>query len=148
MIISFEASANVDTTYFGYFSMIYDQDFFNDIKVTLTEIPKDDILKFSMDTEKIKLLFGEIHTIRRVINIASIEKDKFSDVFKINFNSLVAQRFISVSLNIDRDYFYFTAFYESKKDKRIIEFQSLNFDVRFIDILQSKYIKCQESMVN
>ena len=89
MIISFEASANVDTTYFGYFSMIYDQDFFNDIKVTLTEIPKDVILKFSMDTEKIKLLFGEIHTIRRVINIASIEKDKFSDVFKINFNSII-----------------------------------------------------------
>ena len=46
MIISFEASANVDTTYFGYFSMIYDQDFFNDIKVTLTEIPKDVILKY------------------------------------------------------------------------------------------------------
>ena len=36
MIISFEASANVDTTLFGYFSMQYDPEFFNDIKEKLT----------------------------------------------------------------------------------------------------------------
>jgi len=148
MIISFEASANVDTTYFGYFSMIYDKDFFDDIKVTLTEIPKDDTLKFSMDTEKIKLLFAEFHTIRKIINISAIEKDKFTDVFKGNFDSVVAKRFDTIHLNVDRDYFYFTAQYESKKDKRIIEFQSLNFDVRFIDILETRYRKQELVMVN
>ena len=148
MIISFEASANIDTTSFGYFSMIYDKDFFDDIKVTLTEIPKDDTLRFSMDTEKIKLLFGEHYSMRRIITISEIEKDKFTDVFKMGFNSVVVKRFISVALNIDRDYFYFTAFYESKKDKRIIEFQSLNFDVRFINMLHNKYRQSELVMVN
>ena len=41
MIISFEASANVDSTLFGYFSMEYDPEFFSDIKENLTEIPKN-----------------------------------------------------------------------------------------------------------
>ena len=40
MIISFEASANIDTDYFGYFSMKYDPEFFSDIKENITEISK------------------------------------------------------------------------------------------------------------
>ena len=63
MIISFEASANVDTTLFGYFSMEYDPELFNDIKENLTEISKEEPISFSLDTDEVKLLQGSYHNI-------------------------------------------------------------------------------------
>jgi hypothetical protein len=140
MIVSFEASANVDTTLFGYFSLKYDQDFFQDIKENLIDIKKDDLLSFSISEDDIKLLFGEYHTIRRFIKIADVELQKFTDVFSLEFDSVSLKKFKSVKLNIDKDYFYFTGIYESARHKTI-EFQSLNFDTRFIDSLHKTYNK-------
>jgi hypothetical protein len=51
-------------------------------------------------------------------------------------------------LHIDKDYFYFTGHHENLDGTKPVEFQSLNFDVRFIDTIQNQFIKHQESMVN
>ena len=50
MVISFEASANIDTNSFGYFSMKYDPDLFSDIKENLTEIFKAEPVSFSLSS--------------------------------------------------------------------------------------------------
>ena len=146
MIISFEASANVDTTLFGYFSMEYDPELFSDIKENLTEISKNEPLSFKLDTNDVKLLQGAFHNIRRIICIPDIEKNKFTYVFKRNFESGTAKKFKYAKLHIDKDYFYFTGNYETGNNP--IEFQSLNFDTRFIESLEYKYKKHQENMVN
>ncbi len=145
MIISFEASANIDTTSFGYFSMKYDPDLFSDIKENLTEISKNEPLSFSLDTDDIKLLYGEYHSVRKLVKIADIETQKFTDVLKVDFKNITLKQFKKVKLHIDKDYFYFTGYYETKNSKQNIEFQSLNFDARFIDTLEKKY---KEIVVN
>jgi hypothetical protein len=139
MIISFEASANVDTTLFGYFSMEYDPDFFSDIKENLTEISKDQTLAFKLDTEELKLLQGKYENIKRVISISDVERNKFTDVFKRDFDTSTFKKFKHCKLHIDNDYFYFTGYYETPKNQ--IEFQSLNFDTGFIERLEKKYNK-------
>ena len=144
MIISFEASANVDTSLFGYFSMQYDPEFFSDIKENLTEISKEEILTFKLSPEEIKLLQGSYDNIKKVINISDVEQNKFTSVFKRKFDSTGFKIFKNVKLHIDRDYFYFTGFYDTLRGTNPIEFQSLNFDVRFIESLEHKY----KSMVN
>lgn len=146
MIISFEASANIDTTLFGYFSMQYDSDFLSAIKENLTEIKKNEVLSFSCDLDKIKLVYGEFHSVRRTLKIADVESNKFTTVFNANFDHVLIKRFHSVKVNIDKDYFYFTGLYETK-GKKLIEFQSLNFDTRFIDSVHKAYRK-QELVVN
>ncbi len=147
MIISFEASANIDTTLFGYFSMQYDPDFFSDIKENLTEISKKDTLTFKLDPEEIKLLQGSYEHVRRIISLPDVEHNKVTGVFKRNFDTSVFKIFKSAKLHIDRDYFYFTGHYENKDGTKPVEFQSLNFDARFIDSLQKIYAK-QEIVVN
>ena len=87
MIISFEASANVDTTLFGYFSMEYDPEFFNDIKENLTEISKEDTLTFNLDPEEVKLIHSSYDNVKKVISIAEVEENKFTTVFKRKFDS-------------------------------------------------------------
>ena len=144
MIVSFEASANVDSTAFGYFSLKYDPDFFQDIKENLIDIKKDDLVSFPLDKNEIKLLYGEFHYIRRIIKITDIEQQKFTNLFNADFDAR-AKIFNTIKLNIDKDYFYFTGTYEGK-GKKMIEFQSLNFDTRFIDSLHKTYNK-QQSMV-
>jgi hypothetical protein len=144
MIISFEASANVDTTLFGYFTMQYDPEFFSDIKENLTEISKNDTLTFSLDPEEIKLLHGKFENVKRVISITEVEQNKFTSVFKRKFDSSGFKNFKYVKLHIDRDYFYFTGHHENKDGTKPVEFQSLNFDVRFIDSLEQTY----KSVVN
>ena len=144
MIISFEASANVDTTLFGYFSMQYDPEFFSDIKENLTEISKEETLTFNLSPEEIKLLQGSYHNLKKVINISEVEQNKFTSVFTRKFDSTGFKIFKDVKLHIDRDYFYFTGFYDTQKGTNPIEFQSLNFDTRFIDSLEHKY----KSVVN
>lgn len=144
MIVSFEASANVDTTLFGYFSMRYDPDFFQDIKENLTEIKKDKLLSFSCDLNEIKLVYGEFHSVRRTLKVSDVEANKFTTIFNGNFEHTLIKKFESVKLFIDKDYFYFTGLYI--KGSKTIEFQSLNFDTRFIDSLQKAYNK-QECMV-
>jgi hypothetical protein len=52
--------------------------------------------------------------------------------------------FKKVKLHIDKDYFYFTGFYDTQRGTNPIEFQSLNFDLRFIESLENKY----KSVVN
>jgi hypothetical protein len=89
MIISFEASANIDTTLFGYFSMQYDPDFFSDIKENLTEISKKDTLTFKLDPEEIKLLQGSYENVRRIISLPDVEHNKVTGVFKRNFDTSV-----------------------------------------------------------
>ena len=144
MIISFEASANIDTTLFGYFSMQYDPEFFSDIKENLTEISKKDTLSFKLDPEEVKLLHGSYENVRRIISLPEVEKNKFTNVFKRKFETSVFKKFKNVKLHIDKDYFYFTGFYATQKGTNPIEFQSLNFDVRFIESLENKY----KSVVN
>lgn len=144
MIISFEASANIDTSLFGYFSMQYDPEFFSDIKENLTEISKDDTLSFKLNPEEIKLLQGSYDNIKKVISISEVEQNKFTSVFKRKFDSTGFKIFKNVKLHIDRDYFYFTGFYDTQRGTNPIEFQSLNFDVRFIESLENKY----KSVVN
>jgi hypothetical protein len=148
MIISFEASANVDSTLFGYFSMEYDPDFFSDIKENLTDIPKSKPLAFKLDIDNVKLLQGAFHNIRRIICIPDVEKNKFTYVFKRNFETGTAKKFKFAKLHIDKDYFYFTGHHENVDGTKPVEFQSLNFDARFIDTIQNQYIKHQENMVN
>jgi hypothetical protein len=148
MIISFEASASVDTTLFGYFSMEYDPEFFSDIKENLTDIPKSKPLAFKLDTDNVKLLQGAFHTIRRIICVPDIEQHKFTYVFKRNFQAGTAKKFKYAKLHIDKDYFYFTGHHENLDGTKPVEFQSLNFDARFIDTIQNQFIKHQESMVN
>jgi hypothetical protein len=145
MIISFEASANVDTTLFGYFSMEYDPEFFSDIKENLTEISKDDTISFKLDPEDIKLLQGKFENVKRVISVSDVEQNKFTNVFKRKFDSSGFKTFKYVKLHIDKDYFYFTGHHENKDGTKPVEFQSLNFDARFIDSLEKKY---KENMVN
>ena len=147
MIISFEASANIDTTLFGYFSMQYDPEFFNDIKENLTEISKKDTLTFKLDPEEIKLLQGSYDNVRRIISLPDVEHNKVTSVFRRNFDTSVFKIFKNAKLHIDRDYFYFTGHYENKDGTKPVEFQSLNFDARFIDNLQKVYAK-QEIVVN
>lgn len=144
MIISFEASANVDTTLFGYFSMQYDPEFFSDIKENLTEISKKDTLSFKLDPEEIKLLQGSYENVRRIISLTEVEQNKFTSVFRRSFDTSIFKKFKNVKLHIDRDYFYFTGFYATQKGTNPIEFQSLNFDVRFIESLENNY----KSVVN
>ena len=139
MIISFEASANIDTTLFGYFSMQYDPEFFSDIKENLTEISKKDTLSFKLDPEEVKLLQGSYENVRRIISLPQVEKNKFTDVFKRNFDTSVFKKFKNVKLHIDRDYFYFTGHHENKDGTKPVEFQSLNFDVRFIESLENNF---------
>lgn len=146
MIISFEASANIDTTLFGYFSMEYDPELFSDIKENLTEISKNEPLSFKLNTDNVKLLQGAFHNIRRIISIPDIEQNKFTDVLKREFDTSTFKKFKQCKLHIDKDYFYFTGHYETGNNP--IEFQSLNFDTRFIESLEYKYKKCQESVVN
>jgi hypothetical protein len=148
MIISFEASASVDTTLFGYFSMEYDPEFFSDIRENLTEIPKNQPIAFKLDTDSVKLLQGAFHTIRRIICVPDIEQHKFTYVFKRNFQAGTAKKFKFAKLHIDKDYFYFTGHHENVDGTKPVEFQSLNFDARFIDTIQNQYIKHQENMVN
>ncbi len=137
MIISFEASANIDTTSFGYFSMKYDPELFSDIKENITEISKKEALSFSLDTSDVKLLYGTYHYLRKMITVSDIESNKFTDKLRIDFDHARMKQFQKVNLHIDKDYFYFTGYYETSKSK--IEFQSLNFDARFIDTLEKKY---------
>ena len=144
MIVSFEASANVDTTLFGYFSLKYDHDFFQDIKENLIDIKKDDLLSFSLSDDDIRLLFGEYHSIRRFIKISDVEIQKYTNVFNLDFDSVSVKKFKSIKLNIDKDYFYFTGRHENKDGTKPVEFQSLNFDVRFLESLENTY----KSMVN
>jgi len=144
MIISFEASANVDTSLFGYFSMQYDPEFFSDIRENLTEISKEETLTFNLSPEEIKLLQGSYHNLKKVINISEVEQNKFTSVFTRKFDSTGFKIFKDVKLHIDRDYFYFTGFYDTQKGTNPIEFQSLNFDVRFIENLEQRY----KSVVN
>ena len=144
MIISFEASANVDTTLFGYFSMQYDPEFFNDIKENLTEISKEDTLSFKLDPEEVKLLQGSYENVKRIICISDVEQNKFTNVFKRKFDTSGFKKFNNVKLHIDKDYFYFTGHHENQNGTKPVEFQSLNFDVRFIETLEHKY----KSMVN
>jgi len=148
MIISFEASANVDTTLFGYFSMEYDPELFSDIKENLTEISKNEPLSFKLDTNDVKLLQGAFHNIRRIICIPDVEQNKFTDVLKREFDTSTFKKFKQCKLHIDKDYFYFTGHHENVDGKKPVEFQSLNFDARFIDTIQNQYIKHQENMVN
>ena len=140
MIVSFEASANVDTTLFGYFAMKYDPELFQDIRENLTEIHKDKLLSFPCDTESIKLVYGEFHSVKKILKVPDVEAHKFTTVFKAKFEHVMTKRFESVKLNIDRDYFYFTGLYIAK-GRKLIEFQSLNFDTRFIDAVQNAYNK-------
>ncbi len=144
MIISFEASANVDTTLFGYFSMQYDPEFFLDIKENLTEISKKETLTFKLSPQDIKLLQGSYDNIKKVISISEVEQNKFTSVFKRKFDSTGFKIFKDIKLHIDSDYFYFTGFYDNLRGTNPIEFQSLNFDVRFIDTLEQRY----KSVVN
>ncbi len=137
MIISFEASANVDCEQLGYFSMKYDPEFFSDIKENITEISKKEALSFSLDTSDVKLLYGTYHYLRKMITVSDIENNKFTDKLRIDFDHARMKQFKKVKLHIDRDYFYFTGYYETSKSK--IQFQSLNFDARFIDTLEKKY---------
>ena len=144
MIISFEASANVDTTLFGYFSMQYDPEFFSDIKENLTEISKEDTITFKLNPEEIKLLQGSYENVRRIISLPEVEENKFTSVFRRSFDTSIFKTFKNIKLHIDRDYFYFTGFYDNLKGTNPIEFQSLNFDVRFIENLEQRY----KSVVN
>ena len=137
MIISFEASANIDTDYFGYFSMKYDPEFFSDIKENITEISKNEPLSFSLDTKEVKLLYSKYHYLRRMIKINDVETLKFTDTLNVDLDHVSLKQFKKVKLHIDKDYFYFTGYYETSKDK--IKFQSLNFDARFIETLDKKY---------
>jgi len=148
MIISFEASANVDTTLFGYFSMEYDPELFSDIKENLTEISKNEPLSFKLDTNDVKLLQGAFHNIRRIICIPDVEQNKFTDVLKREFDTSTFKKFKQCKLHIDKDYFYFTGHHENLDGTKPVEFQSLNFDARFIDTIQNQFIKHQENMVN
>ena len=125
MIISFEASANIDTDYFGYFSMKYDPEFFSDIKENITEISKKEPLSFSLDTKEVKLLYSKYHYLRRMIKINDVETLKFTDTLNVDLDHVSLKQFKKVKLHIDKDYFYFTGYYETPKHK--IQFQSLNF---------------------
>jgi len=58
-------------------------------------------------------------------------------MLRIDFDHARMKQFQKVKLHIDKDYFYFTGYYETSKSK--IEFQSLNFDARFIETLEKKY---------
>jgi len=141
MIISFEAYANVDNGSFGYFSMKYDPEFFNDIKENILEISKDEPLTFSLCIDDVKLLYGLYHSIRKLISISDVEKQKFTDVLKVDFGNITLKKLKDVKLVIDKDYFYFVGNYSTPKLNQTIEFQSLNFDARFIDSLEKKYNK-------
>ena len=142
MVISFEASANIDTNSFGYFSMKYDPDLFSDIKENLTEISKAEPVSFSLSSDDVKLLYGQYHYVRRLIKINDVEQQKYADDLKVDFEHISLKKFKSVKLHIDKDYFYFTGYYETSKNN--IQFQSLNFDTRFIESLEKKYSKLRE----
>ena len=148
MIISFEASANVDTNSFGYFSMKYDPELFSDIKENLTEITKVEPLSFNLNNNDVKLIFGEYHYVRRLIAIPDVEKQKFADNLRVDFEHISLKKFKSVKLHIDKDYFYFTGYYETKNSHQKINFQSLNFDTRFIDSLDRKSTRLNSSHVS
>ncbi len=141
MIISFEAYANVDTGSFGYFSMKYDPEFFMDIKENILEISKAEPLTFTLRNDEVKLLYGLYHSIRKLISISDVEKQKFTDVLKVDFGNITLKKLKEVKLVIDRDYFYFVGNYKLPKCNQSIEFQSLNFDIRFIDSLDKTYNK-------
>jgi hypothetical protein len=143
MIISFEASANVDSDYLGYFSMKYDPELFSDIKENITEISKPEPLSFTLDSSDVKLLYGTFHYLRKMISIPEVENNKFTDKLKIEFGNGRMKDLKKVKLHIDRDYFYFTGYYETSKSQ--VEFQSLNFDARFIESLEKKH---KENVVN
>jgi hypothetical protein len=115
-----------------------------DIKENLTEISKDDIISFKLDPEEVKLLQGSYENVRRIISLPEVEKNKYTNVFKRNFDTSVFKKFKHVKLHIDRDYFYFTGHHENKDGTKPVEFQSLNFDVRFLESLENTY----KSMVN
>jgi hypothetical protein len=119
--------------------MEYDPEFFSDIKENLTEISKDQTLAFKLDIEELKLLQGKYENIKRVISISDVERNKFTDVFKRDFDTSTFKKFKHCKLHIDNDYFYFSGYYETPKNQ--IEFQSLNFDTGFIERLEKKYNK-------
>ena len=72
-----------------------------------------------------------------MIKINDVETLKFTDTLSVDLDHVSLKQFKKVKLHIDKDYFYFTGYYETPKDK--IQFQSLNFDARFIETLDKKY---------
>jgi hypothetical protein len=90
------------------------------------------------------LLHGSYENVRRIISLPEVEHNKFTNVFKRKFDTSVFKKFKHVKLHIDRDYFYFTGHHENKDGTKPVEFQSLNFDVRFLESLENTY----KSMVN
>ena len=106
-----------------------------------------DTLSFKLDPEEVKLLQGSYENVKRIISISDVEQNKFTNVFKRKFDTSGFKKFKNVKLHIDKDYFYFTGHYENKDGTKPVEFQSLNFDARFIDSLQKIYAK-QEIVVN
>ena len=102
----------------------------------MTQIKKEKALTFNLENNFFTIISGSYHSLRKRVNILSVEKNKFSakdielkhtpNVFPLEY----------CQLHIEKNYFYFTAY--TFKAKKKLEFQSVNFDKAFIEKLQKE----------
>jgi hypothetical protein len=136
MTVAIEAIPSEDTEAFTYLAFEYDNDLFTDVYENLTQIKKEKILTFNLDSNFFTIISGSYHTLRKRLSIPNIEKDKFSakDIELKHTPNVYPLEYCQ--LHIENNYFYFTAY--TFKAKKKVEFQSVNFDRAFIENLQKK----------
>lgn len=136
MNVAIEAIPSEDTSLFTYMLFEYDKEFFNDIYENLTEISKDNPLTFNLKQGYFTVIQGSYETVRKKISIANVEAEKYSKTdAKFNPSAYVFP-LDYCQVHIDRNYFYFTAY--TFKNRKKLEFQSINFDKIFLEKIRAK----------
>lgn len=128
-----EASPSEDTTLFSYMLLPNDKELFSDIHENITTIKKDSPLSFKFEDGYFKCTQGAYHNVHRSIKVSEIEENKFTFNTTNYVKSPNAFDLKECRLYIDHGFFYFTGFIV--KNKRKIEFQSVNFDRFFVEKL-------------
>jgi hypothetical protein len=126
MNVVIEAIPSEDTHLFSYLAFEFDKELLGDIHENLTSIKKDSQLVFKMDDGFLKCTEGGFESIRRRVSIPEVEKNKY--YIKLNTFQKAPCTFdlIDCKLNIDNGFFFFSGM--TIKNKKKLEYQSVNFD--------------------
>jgi hypothetical protein len=126
MNVVIEAIPSEDTHLFSYLAFEYDKELLGDIHENLTSIKKDSQLVFKMEDGFLKCTEGGFESIRRRVSIPEVEKNKY--YIKLNTFQKTPCTFdlIDCKLNIDNGFFFFSGM--TIKNKKKLEYQSVNFD--------------------
>lgn len=140
MYIAVDAISTEDDPKLSYLMFPYDEELLDAIEENLKEIQIKDEITFTLNNAL--LVSGKYHYVRKKITFTEIAEHRYC----LGRNTDTIPKLENSKIHLANDYFYFSGYRTSKKDKSSVMYVSENFNLVTIENLR-KYVKTKKAVV-